>query len=146
MPVKIVPREIATEYRAYVLKFAMLIAVPMYVASVLVAYAAYEWIRGFPGNTIWIGIIAFGFVFLTAVMIVIRMGKHEIQLNHSQEDMQFLTDAEAVQLGYMDLKTFMEKHKGTNVKMLRMYSQYLHTPIEQAVVEMQKQNPQQNSQ
>lgn len=139
MPVKIVPREIATEYRAYVLKFALMVAVPMFVAIALVAYAAYEWIRGYPGDTIWIGIIAFGFVFLTSVMIVIRMGKHEIQMNHSQEEMQFLTDAEAVQLGYLDLKAFMEKHKNTNVKMLRMYSQYLHTPIEQAVMEMQKQ-------
>lgn len=129
MPVKIVPREIAVEFRAYVVKFAFMIAIPFFVALVFVGEAVNAWNDGNPGNTIVFGAIAFGFTFLTGVLLFVRIGKHEMQLNHSAEEMQFLTDAEAVQLGYMPLKTFMEKHKVMNTKMLRMYAQYLHDPI-----------------
>lgn len=129
MPVKIVPREIAVEFRAYVVKFAFMIAIPFFTAIALAGYAVYSWTVGNYGNTIIFGLISFGFAFTSSVLVMIRIGKHEMQLNHSAEEMQFLTDVEAVQLGYMPLKTFMEKHKVMNTKMLRMYAQYLHDPM-----------------
>ena len=127
MPLKIVPQEIRLEFRSYVLRYALMIAIPTFVAISLGDYAVYAWVAGNYGNTIIVGLIALGSTIVSASFIMIRIGKHELQLNHSQDDIQFWVDHEAVQLGYMTMQDFMRKHSVRMAKLIKMQSDYLNS-------------------
>ena len=138
MPLKIVPQEIRLEFRSYVLRYALVIAIPMFVAMSLGDYAVYAWVAGNYGATIIVGLISFGFVTMTAIFIMVRIGKHELQLNHTQDDMQFWIDHEAVQLGYMTMQDFMQKHAVRMAKLIKVQSDFLNN-LHPAKVEIPKQ-------
>lgn len=114
MAIRIVPNEIKAEVRSLMIKYGFITAVLLFVAISLGDYAVYQWIIGGYGLTIIFGLISFGFVVLSLLILMQRVAKHEADLKHSPEKIQFWVDLELLDSGFMTMDEFISRH-GTQV-------------------------------
>lgn len=125
MALKIIPEEIRLQFRAYIMRYLMEITLSLFASIALIGFAAVEWIHSQYSISLIAGIISFALSLVAVMEILFRLAHHEVKISHSPDDMQFLIDYEAVQLGYMDLGDFMRKHTVRMARIMKMQNDYL---------------------
>lgn len=125
MAIKVLPNEIRSEIRALMLKYGFIVAVLLFVAMALGDYAVYQWIIGGYGLTIIFGLIAFGFVILSMLVLIQRIAKHEVDLKHSPEKVQFWVDLELLDSSFISMDEFIKRHGAQVMRINKSLNDYV---------------------